>query len=386
VQKQSKAKNAVTTSTLPSAATTTPSSSRHLLAHSNTHTNSRTRQRLSKLSGLSTLQHTHNTNVHTLNPDSQYAQRENEFEREAELAQWEDERIKLKALAAKEARDFKREAQADSTIASVLGLGLDSSSGDTWGAGWSAGYNNGVTPPDGGDQIHGTSAWVDVSPAAGWALIMSIGATALFDYDSLHWTTNSVYPSNQDGTIYDADGNAKFDGFNTLPFSQIRLCIEEETNCITTTLSTVYTNALQLFQSDTVAQGVNTTDFYSVFQPWSQPPCAPLHFGFNVLCPNVDTTKTTPTGSAVRWGFCAQMPPPQPTLTCANVATDSGVIGLGLRSITECCQTGAGYTNNFVYNKPNPVVGTGTGLYTGLESAERAWLYVRPLSGLSKTS
>jgi len=67
---------------------------------------------------------------------------------------------------------------------------------------------------------------------------------------------------------------------------------------------------------------------------------------------------------------------------------------MGLRARTDCCSAGAGYTNLFVYNKVNrilPLVVTGNqppppfpefhrGTFTGHETADRAWLFVRPLT------
>jgi len=246
-----------------------------------------------------------------------------------------------------------------------------------------------------GQQSPPFAAYLDVIEESDWTLVMEMGADGLFHYDSPYWTNDDVYPLTQNGNMQDLHGNAKYESFNTLRFSQMRLCVGlRQTNCIQASLSQAFDSARELFSGGRIAEGVSRVEFNDVFDSWFRPTCEPVYFGFNVECPGGGDGDGQPSQSnnAVRWGFCSNRPAANVDCSLDNDNADA-VIGMGLRARTDCCSAGAGYTNLFVYDKPNPLQPLSDsatdlgkfpqfhkGNFTGHESAERAWLYVRPIS------
>jgi len=277
--------------------------------------------------------------------------------------------------------------------ASVIGIGLDTADGETYGAGYSAMFHIEKKP------LPPFAAYLDVIEEADWTLVMELGADGMFHFDSPYWTNNDTYPPEQNGNMQDAHGNAKYASFNTLRFSQMRLCVGfPQTNCIHASLSQTFESVSAMFATNTrIAEGVSLQEFNEVFDPWLLPACDPTYFGINVECPNGvlnqdGTPMVTDSSNAVRWGFCANRPSADIDCTRDQYTADA-IIGMGLRARTDCCSAGAGYTNLFVYDKPNPLEPLSdsaydldnfpefqVGNYTGHESADRAWLYIRPIS------
>jgi len=275
---------------------------------------------------------------------------------------------------------------------SVIGIGLDvGSESGSYGAGYSDSFrgvemSQEITPP--------FAAYLDVIEEPEWTLVMEFGNDGFFHYDSPYWTNSDVYPLNQDGTMQDSNGNAKYNSYNSFKFSQMRLCVGfRQTNCVDASFSQPFANVAELFGGSYLTEGVSSKEFVNVFDPWSTPVCQPVFAGINVECPTwVNDDQSAQNNNAVRWGFCANRP--QANINCAldNNNADA-VIGMGLRARSDCCSAGAGYTNLFVYDKPNPIQRLSDsavdvelfpqfhkGNYTGHESAERAWLYIRPIS------
>jgi len=280
--------------------------------------------------------------------------------------------------------------------ASVIGIGLDLPLDDTgelpYGAGYSSSFRGEAIQPKQSQPPF--AAYLDVIEEADWMLVMSIGADGFFHFDSPYWTNSDVYPPNQNGNMQDANGNAKFDSFNSLKFSQMRLCVGfRQTNCIHASFSQTFASAAALFGGTPISEGVSQQEFVDVFDPWARPACDPVFFGVNVVCPSwVNDTGDSSMQNAVQWGFCANRPMANVDCSLDKNNADA-VIGMGLRARSDCCSAGAGYTNLFVYDKPNPIEQLSDsqldaalfpqfhrGNYTGHESAERAWLYIRPIS------
>lgn len=193
---------------------------------------------------------------------------------------------------------------------------------------------------------------LDVTPApgdrnvrGGWTAIMQIGVNDVFQYDSEHWTTDSVYDDGE---------SIKYDAFNNLAFTEVKGCVVETDECVQFTLDQTYPSATALFNGPMrEAYGVDQDAFDRVTGLSGRQNCGPSWSGFNVQCRD---------NNKVRWGYCINIP----SQSCQRLGDSDGVIGFGLNG-QDCCAMGSGYTNYAVWNSPN----------AGHEKRVHSVLYVR---------
>jgi len=201
--------------------------------------------------------------------------------------------------------------------------------------------------------------------AAQGELIMKIGRTNMFRYESPLWENDQLLNENADATTVE---DAKFASFLTKSFNKISVCYDSPTeNCWSYTFNdgTVWNSARELFSSGynrrsdfsatmgelhaaLTAFGLND----SMYQEGANSKnCAPQRPGFNSMCNN---------GNYVRFGYCNNLE----CQACQEADSDDadGVVGIGIRGQgsativmadgTTDIQAGAGYSQMFALS-PN---------------------------------
>lgn len=201
----------------------------------------------------------------------------------------------------------------------------------------------------------------------GWALIMKISQSSIFDWSSPYWTTSETLFADSLSTVY--SGDAKLDAFNLLPFGVIRGCVGRPTgNCLVETFAQPWSSARALFsepqtiipRADAYESILSTFGVGALRPEGATQYCSPqpdpnaFQYGFN-LAPKANE------GNA-RWGLTAN----QPSNPCTDNPGDvDGAVGFGVMG-QDCCPAGAGWTNRFVSNTAN----------NNLDRQAPAWLWV----------
>jgi len=198
------------------------------------------------------------------------------------------------------------------------------------------------------------------STSAQGELIMKIGKTNMFRYESPYWEDDNLLNENADSTT---EEDAKFATFLTRSFNKITVCYNSPTeNCWSYTFNdgTVWDSAKQLFSSGYNRRSdfaATVTELHATLQQFGLDPdmyqggeysknCAPQRPGFNSMCNG---------GNYVRFGYCNN-------LNCQdcqpNDSDDAdGVIGIGIRGQGSAnivmadgssdLQAGAGFSQMF---------------------------------------
>eukprot|EP00050_Salpingoeca_kvevrii_P017551 m.66174 g.66174 ORF g.66174 m.66174 type:complete len:808 (-) comp7610_c0_seq4:86-2509(-) len=168
----------------------------------------------------------------------------------------------------------------------------------------------------------------------GWQLIMKIkSGSTLFQYSSEHWSTASTL--NEFDLTLDA-ANAKYPTFNTMAFTQIRICVGEPTiNCHAVELPQRYANAIALFNGPYLRGYVDQTLFQDVFGVSGQADCGMQRPGFNTVGKE---------NCMARWGFINNVP--SQACQTSDASDSDGTIGIGI-SGQNPQPWGAGWTGFF---------------------------------------